>query len=123
MLTPLVDIIFILLMFFMLSSSFTKYATLQFSAKNTEDNSRAGDAQAPTNSFAGIIINLNQTRGLTVNGERQSMDTLVAALNRLYDRGSRSAIVTTDRFTNVQQFVTTVETARESKLTAITIAR
>ena len=127
LLTPLADIIFLLLMFFMLSSTFTKFATLELSARQddvvTANEASDQEATGSAGAIAGIIIDLNRRRGLTVNGVSYSTEDRVNALNRLHAKGARSAILTTDGETNVQELISTLELARQSKVSTITIAR
>ncbi|MEM9576925.1 MAG: biopolymer transporter ExbD [Pseudomonadota bacterium] len=64
--TSLVDVIFLLLLFFMLTSTFSKFAEVTLSAA-----SAGGDAAGP----APIFLQLFENR-LTVNGQTRSLDAL-----------------------------------------------
>ena len=124
-LTPLVDIIFLLLMFFMLSSSFTKFAVLEISARQAADvgAAQAQEGRSAPDAAPGAIISHSSTRGLSVNGVAVAKRDLVDLLNQIHDKGVRSAVVMTDSGTTVQELVSTVELARRSRLAAITLAR
>lgn len=64
--TPLVDVIFLLLLFFMLTSTFSKFAEVTLSAASGGGTSTG---QAP------IFLQLFEDR-LTVNGQTRSLDAL-----------------------------------------------
>ena len=65
-LTPLVDVIFLLLLFFMLSSTFSKFAEVELGTAS---------ASAATSSAPPIFLQLFPDR-LTVNGQPQTIETL-----------------------------------------------
>ncbi|MEM9032117.1 MAG: biopolymer transporter ExbD [Pseudomonadota bacterium] len=64
--TPLVDVIFLLLLFFMLSSTFSKFSEVELSAASGDG---VGASEPP------VFVQLFPDR-LTVNGETQSLDGL-----------------------------------------------
>ncbi|MGR3513057.1 MAG: biopolymer transporter ExbD [Paracoccaceae bacterium] len=65
-LTPLVDVIFLLLLFFMLSSTFSTFAEVELSA---------AAPQAGASDTAPVFLQLFPDR-LTLNGETRTLDTL-----------------------------------------------
>lgn len=69
-LTPLIDIIFLLLLFFMLSSTFTRFAELPLM---NAGGGAAGDGPPP------VFLRLGAA-GLHLNGEPLSLEALPAAL-------------------------------------------
>jgi biopolymer transport protein ExbD len=75
-LTPLIDVIFLLLLFFMLSSTFTRFAELPLSAAG----SGAGVAEAPP-----LFLRISPD-GLSLNGAAQTLETLPGALGRIAGR-------------------------------------
>lgn len=70
-LTPLIDVIFLLLLFFMLSSTFTRFAELPL-------QNAGGDAE-PGGSPP-VFLRL-EPDGLSLNGDAVTFDTLSAALS------------------------------------------
>lgn len=116
-LTPLVDIVFLLLMFFMLSSTFTRFGELQAGAP-------AGSAtpdQAGT--FPGAIVTVEGGGQATVNGRRVGLDQLVAALNDLVAKGVSRAAVRAGGGASVQDLVSALDVIRTSRITDTVVAR
>lgn len=68
--TSLIDVIFILLLFFLLTSTFTRFGELSIST---------GGAGAGTGSASPIFLRL-EADGLTLNGTRHALDTITSAL-------------------------------------------
>ncbi len=120
-LTPLVDVIFLLLMFFMLSSTFARFADLDVARQSTS----AGEAQLPPAAgpaeLRGAIVSVSAGR-VRVNGAETGLEAIAGTLDALYDRGARTAIVVADRDATVQDLVSVLERARGSKI-AVAIAR
>jgi biopolymer transport protein ExbD len=117
-LTPLVDVVFLLLMFFMLTSNFTRFGSvkLDFLRSSTAKTSTS----APSN---GLIIRVGEGLDIRVNGRSVALSQLAATLNTFTDRGfERAALVATPDAT-VQDLVTVLETARTSTLKTIVIAK
>ena len=117
-LTPLVDIVFLLLMFFMLSSTFSKFGGIDLG------RTTATAAQAP---FApvksGVIINVMKQGKAKVNGEEVRLEALVTKLDLLHRRGARSAIVTLSNDAAVQDLVDVLERAKRTPLQPISLAK
>ena len=68
--TSLIDVIFILLLFFLLTSTFTRFGELSVST---------GGAGAGIAAGSPIFLRL-EADGLTLNGTRHALDTIVPAL-------------------------------------------
>lgn len=121
-LVPLVDITFLLVMFFMLSSTFGKFADLDVERQG--EASKAEPAAAgPTGPLAGVVITVSGAGEVEVNGRRVARDELVAALDALHAKGARTAIVLTGKDATVQDLVSALELARTSRIGSIAIAR
>lgn len=120
-LTPLVDVIFLLLMFFMLSSTFARFADLDVARQSTS----AGAAQLPSGAgpadLRGAMVSVSADR-VRVNGAETALENLAGTLDALYDRGARTAIIVADRDATVQDLVSVLERARASRI-AVAIAR
>lgn len=65
--TPLVDVIFLLLLFFMLTSTFSKFAEVELSA---------AASGSPSSGLPPIFLQLSPDR-LTVNGQTQTLEALM----------------------------------------------
>lgn len=119
--TPLVDVIFLLLMFFMLSSTFSKYAFLELgrTAETTENPAPVDTTQATTRA---VFLTITAGGMVQVNGNAIELDQLVAKLNVLHESGARAVIVVPRRGANVQQLVSVIERARSARIKTVSIA-
>ncbi|MEQ9348125.1 MAG: biopolymer transporter ExbD [Thalassospira sp.] len=78
-LTPLIDVVFILLIFFMLASSFLDWKGFEMSVSITDGKSTAQSDVRP------ITINVDANGGLSINSEAVSLSGLVPAIKRDHD--------------------------------------
>ena len=121
-LTPLVDVIFLLLMFFMLSSTFARFADLDVARQSaTPGEAGPGSPSGPV-PLRGAIVSVSADLAVRVNGTDTAPDDIPATLDALYDRGARTAIVVADTRATVQDLVSVLERARQSKI-AVAIAQ
>lgn len=116
-LTPLVDIVFLLLMFFMLTSNFTKFGSLKLDITK----SSATASPAPANA-SGVIIRVDKDLDIRINGQHVALAKLASILNSFKDKGIEKAALRATPQATVQDLVTVLETARTSTLTSIVIA-
>lgn len=70
--TPLIDVIFLLLLFFMLSSTFSKFGEIELS----RTASSAGSSDAPSER---VFVQLGAER-LTLNGKPTTLDALASEI-------------------------------------------
>ena len=121
-LTPLIDVIFLLLMFFMLSSTFARFADLDVARQSTS----AGEAALPPLSapadIRGAIVAVSADQRVRINGAETALDDIAVRLDALYDRGARTAIIVADYSATVQDLVSVLERARGSRI-AVAIAQ
>lgn len=100
--TSLIDVIFLLLLFFMLSSTFTRFAEIDIAA------GRGG--QAPTNAVApDVFVRLDGERGWKINGAAMSADLAIEELQRLEGDGAKSALVVVRDNVSSQMLVEALE--------------
>lgn len=121
-LTPLVDIIFQLLLFFMLSSTFSKYATLD--VNRTAAIAKAGDVPgvASPQNMRAIFVNVDARSKIRVNGQYVVLGELVNKMNEFHQSGARAVVITVRDAANVQDLVSVVERVRASKIRLVTMA-
>ncbi|MEO9460736.1 MAG: biopolymer transporter ExbD [Lentilitoribacter sp.] len=112
-LTSLIDVIFLLLLFFMLSSTFSKYSKLEISA-SAQGSITATQQRTSLIALDGELIRLN--------GQGASRADLVALLAQVNDE-KNIAVITTSAQTSTQQLVDVLSTLSEVDGLAITIAR
>lgn len=113
-LTPLIDVIFLLLLFFMLSSTFTRFAEVEIVA------GRSGSASAAPR--PDILIRLSAD-GWTVNGMALPIAQAVAELDRLAEAGASSAVLLVRGEVTSQSLVSAVERIRRETALTLTVAR
>jgi biopolymer transport protein ExbD len=121
-LTPLVDVIFLLLMFFMLSSTFARFADLDVARQSATPDESGLASPSESAPLRGAIVSVSADLQVRVNGADTAPDDIAATLDALYDRGARTAIVVTDYRATVQDLVSVLERARQSKI-AVAIAQ
>ena len=121
-LTPLVDVIFLLLMFFMLSSTFARFADLDVARQSATPGEAGLAPPSGTAALRGAIVAVSADLQVRVNGTDTAPDDIAATLDALYDRGARTAIVVADTRATVQDLVSVLERARQSKI-AVAIAQ
>ena len=106
-LTSLIDVIFLLLLFFMLSSTFTKFSEVEITGGRSGFNA--------SNVRPDIMINLTQT-GWRINGVHISNENSELELLRLVTSGAKSAVILIRDEVSSQMLVSAVETARKTGL-------
>src|SRR6266436_1921634 len=89
-LTPLIDVVFLLLMFFMLSSTFARFGTLGNGAAQSAAEQQA-NASGGQQAAAGAIIVVSGPGDVAVNGTAVPRDRLAAQLDQLFAAGARRA--------------------------------
>lgn len=111
MLTPLVDVMFLLLIFFMLSSQTAPYSLLEIMAAAGPPGSQqvaSPPSSGPTAPVQQMMVSI--ARGYArINGERVEMVDLPGKLQGLKSAGFNSAMVLTNAAANVQDVVTVLE--------------
>lgn len=106
-LTSLIDVIFLLLLFFMLSSTFTRFGEVTITG---------GRATASAGKPPDIIIRLTGD-GWSVNGLPFQEEGAIAELERLQQSGAQTAVIMVRGAVDSQQLVSAVEKiGRESGL-------
>ena len=112
-LTSLIDVIFLLLLFFMLSSTFTRFAEVEITG---------GEAVSGTTGQPDILLRLADD-GLTVNGMAVEETGLSAELKRLEGLGAESAVLLVRGEATSQDLVATVETVQRETGLSLSVAR
>lgn len=114
-LTSLIDVIFLLLLFFMLSSTFTRFAEVEITGGRA---ATASAAERPD-----VLIRLS-AEGWQVNGATFTEDDAMPELARLHEAGAESAVVLV-RGADVtsQMLVGAVERIRRETELTLSVAR
>ena len=124
-LLPLIDVIFLLLIFFMFSSNLSPFSLLQFS----RDKNEAGpDVQAETSeiptvnaSQIDVLVLVDANRVSRVNGRRVEADDLLTALRVLFEKGAENMVIVPSRRASVQDLVHILEAAKRSGIPSVAI--
>lgn len=122
--TPLVDIVFLLLTFFMLSSQFSPFALLPL---GTPLAGGADPAIPPPSggNGPGIAADLLVSVGkesLKVNGVSVAVSDLAAMLGKARDGGAQTVAILASDTASVQDLVTVLEAAKAAAMTAVSVA-
>ena len=102
-LTPLIDVVFILLLFFMLTSSFIKWHNMELAVSKPSTSTVQSSDQPP------LLFTLVETGELSLRGQVYN-ETENAVLAQLIDENSDASVIllTTDQV-NVQQIISTID--------------
>lgn len=112
-LTPLIDVVFLLLIFFMLASTFLRFGHLPIS-------SGAPGASSPL----AQVIRMHLREGqIALNGKPVAREALTAHLNALAAQGAKKAVIEVGTGVSVQELIAVLERAKRSKLKSITVTR
>lgn len=123
-LTPLIDVIFILIMFFLLSSTFGIWRPLDVSLG--QPRAGQGTEQAPPARQPSVLIVVRASgqegrAELSVNGVDLTFDALAEELDRLAERGAVNALLIPEKGTDFQQVVRILDEARASRLKRVSL--
>ena len=110
--TSLIDVIFLLLLFFMLSSTFTRFGEIEL----TSGGGMAGGPVMP------VYLRLQGDR-IVLNGEELTFAGLPAALDRQKQTGADTILVSLDDRTVSQRFVDVYSALRAMPGIAVTVIR
>ena len=124
-LTSLIDVIFLLLVFFMLSSQIAAFSLIEVSSANV---ALAGEADAtsrtdPTETITGIETVFTVSRGTVRAGRTTiSLDELPSALEEFPTEMRQRALVLADEIASVQDIATVLEAFRNASFAQVTLA-
>lgn len=114
-LTPLIDVVFLLLIFFMLASTFLKFSALPVSG------ARGGDASSSLSQIA--IIQVRGVDEIRVNGVSIGLQGLLPQIEDLVAKGVSRAVVQPTEGASVQDLVAVLEVAKKSTLKSVVLVR
>lgn len=101
-LTPLIDVIFLLLLFFMLSSTFSRFSQVPVVAP--------ANGTAATADKAGALL-VVRSESYALNGDVKELKALPAALEELKSKGAARLMIIVDETASAQNFVGALEAA------------
>ena len=111
--TPLVDIIFLLLLFFMLSSTFTTFGYLELGAP-----AGTGGSGGVPNAFVAV-----DETGIRVNGARVALEDLAEEARKLSETGAETVLVLPRSRASTQQLVDVMDALKKASNLSVIVAR
>jgi biopolymer transport protein ExbD len=112
-LTSLIDVIFLLLLFFMLSSTFTRFGEVAITG---------GGASAPAGEPPDVLIRLTADQW-SVNGRSFGKVDALLELVRLEQSGAKAAVLMVRGAVSSQQLVAAIEQIRRETGIALSVTR
>ncbi len=107
-LTPLIDVVFLLLIFFMLASTFSRFSTLPL-AVNT--------GQGQNNSSKKfVLVRIQKDGAVEVNGQTVQVDGLTQVIDTLAVEEGMKLFIKPLEGANVQHLISVMQKARQSKI-------
>ncbi|SNY92709.1 biopolymer transport protein ExbD [Cohaesibacter sp. ES.047] len=112
-LTSLIDVIFLLLLFFMLTSTFSKFS--QFDLGVAGVGSGAGERPK-------LIVAVSRDGSVRLNGQPAEIAALNDEIATFTEKGVESAVVVPRDGVKLQELVTVLETLKRSGLSKVSLA-
>ena len=107
-LTPLIDVVFLLLIFFMLASTFSRFSQLPLAAQKSQ-----GQAEK-TIKF--ILVRIDGQGRININGQEVEKTNLIAKIDELALSPEIKLIIKPMKGASVQHLVSVLEQAKQSKI-------
>lgn len=114
-LTPLIDVVFLLLVFFMLASTFLKFKYLPLSA--------AGEGTDAPSLRETVIVRVRPSGALDVNGQPVLASQLPSRLDAWAERGTKRAVLRVIAGATSEDLVRALEQARRSRMRSLAVVR
>lgn len=107
-LTPLIDVVFLLLIFFMLASTFSRFSSLPLSVNSGQSQSNS--------SKKFILVRIQKEGDIEINGQKVTSEDLISAIDGLVIEEGMKLFIKPLEGTTVQQLVSVMQKARQSKI-------
>lgn len=107
-LTPLIDVVFLLLIFFMLASTFSRFSSLPLSVNSGQSQSNS--------SKKFILVRIQKEGGIEINGRKVTSEDLISVIDGLVIEEGMKLFIKPLEGTTVQQLVSVMQKARQSKI-------
>ncbi len=122
-LTPLVDVIFLLLIFFMLTSQIAPFSLISFAGTKVDQNTQQvvlPSSSEPTTIGLGALITV-LNGGISINGQRTAHLYIDKAMADLRQTGVTTAIISPRSAASVQDLITVLEAVKKASFETIRI--
>jgi biopolymer transport protein ExbD len=114
-LTPLIDVVFLLLIFFMLASTFLKFSAVKISG------ARGGGSSGSLSEIA--LIQVRGSDQIRINGTMVALGGVLAQIDQLASNGVTRAVVQPAKDATVQDLVKVLEVTRSSTLKSVVVVK
>lgn len=114
-LTPLIDVVFLLLIFFMLASTFLKFSAMPIAG------AKGGGGTSSLDEIA--LIQLGGESSLTVNGQTVELQNLRERIDSLVEGGVKRALVRSRTGASVQDIVKVLEITKATRLENVVVVK
>ena len=116
--TPLIDIVFLLLIFFVLNSQFEKLTTMELSLPKVNSN------QLNELADENLIIEINSAEELILNGERLNEFSYTFLNDFIINNypNSKKAVISADSDTRYQYLVTVMDVLNNNNFNSVEIS-
>ena len=116
--TPLIDIVFLLLIFFVLNSQFEKLTTMELSLPKVNSN------QLNELTDENLIIEINSAEELILNGERLNEFSYTFLNDFIINNypNSKKAVISADSDTKYQYLVTVMDVLNNNNFNSVEIS-
>lgn len=123
-LTPLVDVIFLLLIFFMMSSQIAPYSLIVLGTVEVEGASApaTGVLQAPAPAVSPLVLRVSDGR-VAMAGGQIGIDELAAAARELVRQGIETFLIIPGRDATVQDIVSVLEALKAAEAASVTVVK
>lgn len=108
-LTALVDVVFLLLLFFMLASSFSRFSEIDVTLGGS------GTPDMPVAELANVLLTVDADRRFAVNGLAVAADALAETLRDLGSAETQRILLRPTIRATAQDIITALETARGAR--------
>lgn len=106
-LTPLIDVVFLLLVFFMLATTFSKYGTVEL------ETAGAGSG-ATVRPEKMLLVHVGEAGALQLNGQAIEPDALLVEIERRVGDGAEDAVIVARSTAKVTDLIAAVRLVRGS---------
>ena len=115
--TPLIDIVFLLLIFFVLNSQFDKLTTMELSLPEVNSNQLKGLAEE------NLIIEINSAEEVILNGERLNEFSYTSLNDFIINNYpyNKNAVISADSDTRYQYLVTVMDVLNKNNFDSVEI--
>lgn len=114
-LTPLIDVVFLLLIFFMLASTFSKFTALDFAI--------GGNSTGAEKISEYMLLRILSADELDLNGERLSLAEIRVKLEEQNKTKPPKLIIKPSKGATVQSLVKVIDLAKKAGITSTTIIK